>query len=89
MLSVLQQYGLAPLPQALFWFTFVGVGVGGGFGLVGLGLLGSAPGAAMTLPARRKAKANALEKSILEGLSVFWVLEVSLKFSEGLVARNG
>lgn len=30
--SVLQQYGVAPLPQALVWETVVGEGLGGGGG---------------------------------------------------------
>lgn len=42
LLSVLQQNGAAPLPQALDWVGGGGEGFGGGAGLDGLGGLGTA-----------------------------------------------
>lgn len=68
-LSVLQQYGVAPLPHWFCWLTLVG---GGGPGFSGLSCFGGIepPGAANALPAKSTAMVMMLEKCILNGLIV-------------------
>lgn len=65
-LSVVQQNGAAPLPQALDWFGLVG---GGGAGLGGWSL-GSALGAAKAALAKKPVKATSLKKCMVLGLGV-------------------
>lgn len=73
-LSVLQQYGIAPLPQLLLWFTVVGVGrglcvfLGGVHSGGGLGGLGA--GAATALVAKRIARAKTWVYCILTSLMI-------------------
>lgn len=64
---MLQQYGVAPLPQLLLWLVVV---VEPGSGLAGFSGFAGAPGAANALPARSTATVRMLVNCILTRLIV-------------------